>query len=79
MESDPTRMCDLLVGLPDVDVIGVDAPVPGQLVVAVEARESRPTCDRCQSSAWVKDRRAIDLGRGRQVARQQYCLDAIIV
>jgi transposase len=61
LEIDPTRMCELLVGLPDVDVIGVDDPVPGQLVVVIEPREPRPACGRCQSPAWVKDRRAVDL------------------
>ena len=33
MEIDPTRMCELLVGLPGVDVIGVAAPAPGWLIV----------------------------------------------
>ena len=32
MEIDPTRMCELLIGLPDIDVIGVDDPDPGRLV-----------------------------------------------
>jgi len=40
------RMCELLVGLPDVEVIGVDDPEPGRLVVVVEPREARPTCER---------------------------------
>ncbi len=48
-------MCELLVGLPDVDVIGVEAPAPGWLIVNVAAREERPVCGRCGSSAWVKD------------------------
>jgi transposase len=61
LEIDPTRMCELLVGLPDVAVIGVDDPVPGQLIVVVEPRERRPACGRCQSPAWIKDRRAVDL------------------
>ena len=61
MELDPTRMCELLVGLPDVDVIGVDQPEPGELIVMVEAREVRPSCSRCATVAWVKDRREVDL------------------
>ncbi len=40
-------MCELLVGLPDVDVVAVDDPVPGWLVVTVVAREARPGCGRC--------------------------------
>ena len=54
-------MCELLVGLPDVDVIGVDQPEPGELIVMVEAREVRPSCSRCATVAWVKDRREVDL------------------
>lgn len=61
MEIDPTRMCELVVGLPDIDVIGVDDPGPGRLVVVVEPREQRPVCERCGTQAWVKDRREVDL------------------
>jgi hypothetical protein len=55
------RMCELLVGLPDVEVVGVDAVEPGRLVVMVAAREDRPSCERCGMGAWVKDRREVDL------------------
>lgn len=61
MEIDPTRMCELLVGLADVEVLGVADPEPGRLVVVVERREDRPSCDRCGTAAWVKDRRDVDL------------------
>jgi len=61
VEIDPTRMCELLVGLPDIDVIGVADPEPGRLVVVVAAREARPVCGRCATAAWVKDRREVDL------------------
>lgn len=61
MEIDPTRMCELLVGLPDIDVIGVADPEPGRLVVVVAPREDRPSCGRCQTAAWVKDHREVDL------------------
>ena len=54
-------MCELLVGLPDIDVIGVADPAPGRLVVVVAAREDRPVCGRCATAAWVKDRREVDL------------------
>ena len=60
MEVDPTRMCELLVGLSDVDIVGVDDPEPKWLVV-VAPRESRPVCGRCGTAAWVKDRREVDL------------------
>ena len=54
-------MCELLVGLPDVEVVGVDDPEPGWLVVVVAVREERPVCDRCGTAAWVKDYREVDL------------------
>jgi ribosomal protein S27AE len=54
-------MCELLVGLPDVDVIGVENPEPGSLIVIVAPREQRPSCRRCDTPAWVKDHREVDL------------------
>jgi transposase len=54
-------MCELLVGLPDIDVVGVEATGPGSLVVVVAAREQRPVCGRCGTTAWVKDYREVDL------------------
>ena len=33
MEQDPTRICELLVGLGDVDVLGVNDEPAGPLVV----------------------------------------------
>lgn len=42
-------------------VIGVDDPEPGWLVVVVAVREDRPVCGRCGHSAWLKDRREVDL------------------
>ncbi len=55
------RMCELLVGLPDVDVIGVENLEPGRLVVVIEPRQARPRCERCGTAAWVKDNREVDL------------------
>ena len=61
MEINPTRMCELLVGLPDVNVLGV-ADAPGRpLRIHVEARLSRPTCRGCGSAAEVKDRPEVTL------------------
>lgn len=60
VKIDPMRMCELLVGLPDVEVIGVDVPEPGCSVVVVEPREQRPVRCRC-AAAWVKDPREVDL------------------
>ena len=45
MEMEPTRMCALLVGLPDVTVLGV-GEWPGwlRIVIATQQRGQRPTC-----------------------------------
>lgn len=61
MESDPTRVCELLVGLPAVTVLGVvdvrDAPI----VVHVETRDERPSCATCGVESVIKDRSAVEL------------------
>ncbi len=50
------RMCELLVGLPDVDVLGV-IDRPGEpLVVKVETRGLMPRCEGCDRPAELKDR-----------------------
>ena len=41
MEQDPTRICELLVGLGDVDVVGVVDEATEPLVVRIQTR-SRP-------------------------------------
>lgn len=61
MESDPTRVCELLVGLPDVNVLGVDDEDDAPLVVHVELRWPRARCVSCGANAWVKDRPAVEL------------------
>lgn len=61
MELDPTRMCELLVGLPEVNVLAV-ADVAGEpLRVHVETREPRPTCPGCDGAAVIKDRPPVEL------------------
>ncbi len=55
MELDPTRMCELLVGLPDVNVLGVSDEADS-LVVVVETRGPRPVCLGCGTVGRVKDR-----------------------
>ena len=49
METDPIRMCELLVGLPEVRVLGVEQPDDGsQLVVHVACPEDwQRDCGRC--------------------------------
>ncbi len=48
METDATRMCALLVGLPDVTVVGVD-DWPNWLRVVITTESERPSC--CGRSA----------------------------
>ena len=49
METDPIRMCELLVGLPEVRVLGVERPDDGSpLVVHVACPEDwQRDCGRC--------------------------------
>jgi len=57
VETNPIRVCELLVGPPDVNVLGVEDDDPVQpLQVHVEIRGSRPRCVGCGSEARVKDR-----------------------
>ena len=50
MESDPTRMCALLVGLPDVTVLAV-GDRPHWLRIEVACVAARPSCT-CGAPAW---------------------------
>ena len=52
MEADPTRVCELLVGLGDVEVLGVDDDVGGPLRVHVRRRALRPACEVCGGPLW---------------------------
>jgi transposase len=52
-------MCALLVGLPDVAVLGVDDATV--LRVHVETAGDRPRCRGCGAAAWVKDRPIVEL------------------
>lgn len=62
MQTDPTRMCELLVGLPDVDVLGVEQMADGSLVVQVQCRSGwQAGCPRCGTTGWVKGYRVVRL------------------
>lgn len=62
METDATRMCALLVGLPDVNVLAVDDTDPAApLQVHVETTASRVGCEGCGTRARLKDRRRVAL------------------
>jgi transposase len=59
--TDPTRMCELLVGLPEVTVLGLDDEVGAPLSIHVETRARRPGCSECGVLARVKDRPVVTL------------------
>jgi len=58
---DPTRMCELLVGLPAVTVLGVVDEDDGPLRVHVETRGRHRPCGGCGGVARVKDRPEVEL------------------
>jgi transposase len=58
VETEPTRMCALLVGLPDVTVLGV-AEWPEWLRVVIAMRALRPTC--CATPAHGHGVREVEL------------------
>jgi transposase len=61
VEVDPTRMCELLVGLPAVNVLGIEDSRVAVVVVHIESCQSRPGCLSCGTPAWVKDRPLVEL------------------
>ena len=56
---DPTRACELLVGLPDVNILDV-IDDGNRLRVVIEQRATRPACTACATLAWVKDRPVVE-------------------
>jgi transposase len=54
-------MCELLVGLPDVNVLAVIDVTGEALQVVIEARETRPACSACGVVALIKDRAPVEL------------------
>ena len=60
MERDPERMVQLLVGLPNVNVLGVDDGRES-IEIHVECRHSRPGCPDCGVLAHLKDQRVVTL------------------
>lgn len=61
METDPTRMCELLVGLPGVAVRGVDIRGDGGLEIHVETKPKPVGCPRCGVVAVPKERKVLEL------------------
>lgn len=60
METNPTRMCELLIGLPEVNVRGVHGEPGAPIRVHVESRLDQGWCRECGARAAVKDRPAVE-------------------
>lgn len=56
-----TRACEVLVGLPAVNVLEVREPLVGRIEITVESRVAILTCSGCGERAWVKDRPVVEL------------------
>ena len=57
MECKHKRMCEVLVGLGDVDILEVGEPLDGALVAEVRTvGGSRPLCPGCGGRVWSKAR-----------------------
>ena len=61
METDATRMCALLVGLPAITVLGVEDEPGEPLRVHVETGATTVGCAACGTRAWLKDQRPVAL------------------
>ena len=53
MEENPTCICELIVGLGDVEVLGVE-DVSGEPLVLHIGRRARPACGGCGGAVWSK-------------------------
>jgi transposase len=60
VESDATRMCELLIGLPDITVLGI-VDEPGPLVVHVESAGLVRACLGCREPGRVRARAKVTL------------------
>ena len=59
-EENPRRICELLVGLGEVEVLGVDDAPAGPLAVHVRTRR-RPSCGGCGGAVWSKGTSPVSL------------------
>jgi transposase len=61
VETNATRACALLVGLPAVKILGVEDQPGEPIRVHIETTRPRPSCRDCGTVAWVKDRPTVEL------------------
>jgi transposase len=59
--TDPRRVCRIIVGLPDVNVLGVVDVAGDPLRITIEQSGDRPSCVGCGAGAVVKDRDVVEL------------------
>ena len=58
----PARMCEKLVGLGEVDLVGINDPgEDAPLEVVIGSRKARPLCVACGGSVWSKGYRSVVL------------------
>ena len=58
----PARMCEKLVGLGDVDLVGInDSGEGAPLEVVIGSRKPRPSCEACGGPVWSKGERTVVL------------------
>ena len=61
METDPRRVCELLVGLGEVEVLGVEDPGEGPLGVGIRTQTGKPSCPDCDGLVWSKGEAVVEL------------------
>jgi transposase len=61
VEYDPTRVCERLVGLGDVEVLGIDDETGEPLRVHIRKQTPRPACERCGGPLWSDGERPVEL------------------
>lgn len=61
METDGRRMCELVVGLGEMDLVGVEKLAGGRLAVTVRSRGPRPLCGGCGGGVWSKGEKLVRL------------------
>ena len=61
MDTDGRRMCELLVGLGEVDLAGVEELAGDRLRVTIRSRGPRPVCGECGGRVWSKGDRLVRL------------------
>ena len=70
LEENRTRICELLVGLGEEEIVGVDGESVGPLELHVRTRR-RPSCGGCDGAVWSKRTRPVGLVDLRAFARPE--------